>query len=107
MVFSGDTHEDLPYTAYNMFTLPVNATEKAIFTSGRHASGSMLLATREADDDNNMIKIIIQASYRYRDALGCNICTLKKTNGARSLGIYVGNIYFRSPSHTHMLTDIP
>lgn len=88
MIFSGDTHEDLPYTAYNVFTLPANAAEKAIFTSGRHASGSMLLTTREADDDNDMIKIIIQASYRYRDALGCNICTLKKTNGARSLGIY-------------------
>lgn len=89
MIFSGgDQRQDLPYTAYNVFTLPVNATEKAIFTRGRHASGSMFLRTREVDDDNDMIKIIIQASYRYREALGCHICTLKKTSGARSLGIY-------------------
>jgi len=86
---SGDKNEDLPYTGYNSFTLPVNATSKAIFSRGRHASGSLILRTRDADDDGDDIKIIIQASYRYQEALECKICTLRKPNGGVSLGIYV------------------
>jgi len=90
----GDKHQDLPYTAYNVFTLPVNATEKSIFSRGRHASGTVLLRTREADDEEDLIKIVIQASYRYREALECNICTLRKARGSRALGIYVRSLSF-------------
>lgn len=88
---SGPPDEELPYTVYNMFTLPVDVNYKAIFSKGRHASGTFRLRTREADDDEDNIRILIQASYRYQEALECQICSLKRHNGGRSLGIYTSD----------------
>lgn len=82
----------MPLSRFNSFTLPVDAVAKGIFTKGRHASGNILLRTRESEggEDDGKIKIQMQASYAYGTALAStNVCALKKDNGWRGLGIYV------------------
>jgi hypothetical protein len=88
-IITGDPNEALPYAAYNNFSLPVNVPSKAVFSSGRHASGSITLRARKLEDVDR-IAIIIQASYQYESALAAtNICLLEQKDGSQKLGIYV------------------
>ena len=61
-----------------------------MFTRGRHASGHAVVRPRKRDDESDLVKVFIQASYRHEVALqAMNVCELKKKDGARGLGIYV------------------
>lgn len=79
---------EYPFTVYNDFSLPVDAPSLSVFTRGTHASGRTLVRARERDDESELVKITIQASYRHETALQMmNVCELKR-KGGRGLGIY-------------------
>ncbi|KAG9054357.1 hypothetical protein FS842_005381 [Serendipita sp. 407] len=93
IISTGDPDEDdYPYTVYNAFTIPMDATSFSLFSRGRHAFGGVVIRAVETKDegDADLIKVVIRASYRFDDALHLlNICHMKdKKKQWRGLGVY-------------------
>ncbi|PVF97004.1 hypothetical protein CPB86DRAFT_707903 [Serendipita vermifera] len=94
---TGDPDEHLPYAAYSNFSLPVNVPVKSIYSSGRHASGSINLRARKLEDADR-ISIIIQASYRYEKAL---LQTTKDYDGTKDIRFTIDVLFPKNSEFSH------